>query len=51
MSVGDIKGARRRIVQRINKGEYPRPKMVSVHASIEREKKKALRMAAASGKK
>lgn len=51
MSIGDVKGARRRQKIRQINGHAPKPKGRSIHASIEAEKRKALRMAAASGQK
>ena len=51
MSVGDIKGSRRRFKVRQINGHAPTPKGVSVSALIERNRKIAQRMAAAATKK
>jgi hypothetical protein len=51
MSVGDIRGSRRRFKARIAAGHAPRPGQSSVAQSIDREKRKAMRIAAASKKK
>lgn len=47
MSVGDIKGARRRHKQRMQNGigPFPRGKNLSVSESVRREKEKAQRAA------
>lgn len=51
MSVGDVRGARRRQKIRQIEGHAPTPKGRSVSASIEAERRKAQRMAAAAQKK
>ena len=45
MSVGDIKGSRRRFKVRQQLGEAPTPKGRSVHESIARERALAARLA------
>ncbi len=51
MSVGDRKGWRRRFRALQLAGKAPRLRSGSVHTSIERERIKAQRMAAAAGKR
>ena len=51
MSVGDIKGSRRRIKQLKAQGHFPRTTSLSFVASLQWEKDKARRMAAAATKK
>ena len=52
MSVGDIKGARRRTKQLKAKGHFPRPSYSDAHTSIARERAKAQAEARrAAGKK
>lgn len=51
MSVGDIKGSRRRFKVRQLNGQAPVPKGASVATLIERNRKIALRMANAASKK
>lgn len=51
MSVGDNKGARRRIKILQRKGHYPKKSGLSVSESIARAKETALRMQKAAGKK
>lgn len=50
MSVGDVKGSRRRFKALVAKGHAPRPAGRSVAHSIEREKAKAARIAKAAKK-
>jgi hypothetical protein len=51
MSVGDIKGARRRQLDLIGKGLLPRPKKRTISEAIMHESRKAARMHKASSKK
>ena len=51
MSVGDIKGSRRRFKDKMKRGEGPARKGRSVAEGIAAEKRKALRMASTQGKK
>lgn len=50
MSVGDIKGARRRIKVLKQKGHFPRPASGSIAQSIAKAKELAARMAKAARK-
>lgn len=51
MSIGDIKGARRRFKVRKAAGQAPKPAGLSVSAMIERNRQKAANQAKAAKKK